>query len=237
MFIKNSKPAIPYTFALSTLLLSMFSNVHAAELIQLKENGANTLSTALNSLNQMKAGIRSSATLYELQAIKGSTNTTNNIEHTRYQQYYKGVSVLGKQAITHQSGKNASHISGQLLGGIENDINNVKPAYSASQALDKLKNTNDPTIPAFLSTSPARIFDNEQSKLVIVQNGHNKAQLAYLVSYFVEDVQGGNPSRPFALLDANNLKTIKQWEGLTTDAIGTGPGGIEKTGKYQYGTA
>jgi Zn-dependent metalloprotease len=236
MFQKKSKPAIPYTFALSTLLLSMFSNVNAAELIQLKENGANTLSTALNTLNQAKAGIRSAATLYELQAIKGTTNTANNIEHTRYQQYYKGVTVLGKQAITHKSGKNVPHISGQLLGGIESDINDIKPAYSASQALDKLKNANDPTIPAFLSTSPARVFDNEQSQLVIIQNDHKKAQLAYLVSYFVEDVQGGNPSRPFALIDANSLKTIKQWDGLTTDVIGTGAGGNEKTGQYHYGT-
>ena len=237
MYIKkNSSPALPYTFALSALVLSMVSNVNAAELIQLKANGANALSTALNSLNQANPGIKSAAANYEFQAIKGSTNTYNDIKHTRYQQYYNGVAILGKQAITHQSAKSGQNLSGQLLADIENDINSVIPAYSASQALDKLKNANDPTIPVFLSTSPARTFENEQSQLVIIQDDAGRAHLAYLVSYFVENVQGGDPSRPFALLDANNLKTIKQWEGLTTDAIGIGPGGNEKIGQYQYGT-
>jgi hypothetical protein len=38
------------------------------------------------------------------------------------------------------------------------------------------------------------------------------------------------------ILDAGNGKVLRQWEGLTTDLVGTGPGGNLKTGQYEYGT-
>jgi hypothetical protein len=38
------------------------------------------------------------------------------------------------------------------------------------------------------------------------------------------------------IVDAQNGTILKQWEGLTTAEIGTGPGGNEKTGQYEYGT-
>lgn len=239
MFIKNVSPTVPSIFVLSALALSMTFTVNSAELMPLKGKEIGSLSSALNVLNHStnKTGLSaaSSKSLYDFKAIRGSNNTVNNIVYTRYQQYFKSVAVLGKQAITHKSSKSAQRINGQLLSGIEKDIGNVKPKFSALEALDKLKNKQDPTVPEMLSLSPARTFKNEQSELVIIQNAHGRAQLAYLVSYFVDNIKGGNPSRPFALLDANNLKTIKQWEGLNTDAIGTGPGGNVKTGKYHYG--
>lgn len=37
-------------------------------------------------------------------------------------------------------------------------------------------------------------------------------------------------------MDANTGEIIKQWEGLTHALVGTGPGGNEKTGQYEYGT-
>lgn len=239
MFIKNVSPALPCIFALSALALSMPFNVNSAEILQLKGNKISSLSTALNALNtplNNTSNPAQSATgqnFYDFKAIAGSTNIINKIQYTRHQQYYQGVAVLGKQAITNQSATSSQRVNGQLLAGIEKDIRSVKPTYSAAQAMAKLKNANDPAIPELLSISPARTFKNEKSQLVIIQNAHGRAHLAYLVSYFVDDIKGGNPSRPFALLDANNLKTIKQWDGLTA---GTGPGGNEKTGVYHYGS-
>jgi len=242
MFMKKSSPTLPYTFALSTLALSMFSSVNAAELVQLKGNGANQLSSTLNSLNQTKSGVRSTEVLYSFELVRvimgiNSTvnKTVNDVKHTRHQQYYKGVPVLGKQAITHQSKKRGEQLTGQLLAGIEKDLKGVKPDYSSTEALLKLKSMNNHSIPAMLSRAPTPRFKNENSQLVIIQNGHGKAQLAYMVSYFAENPKGGDPSRPHALVDATNLKIIKQWDGLTTDAIGMGPGGNEKTGLYYYG--
>ncbi|WP_211333740.1 PepSY domain-containing protein [Sinobacterium caligoides] len=76
----------------------------------------------------------------------------------------------------------------------------------------------------------------------------NVAKLVYQVSYFHASKK---PSRPFAIIDANSGKIIKQWDGLahsdshdshphelfgTSQLIGVGPGGNEKTGQYIYGT-
>ncbi len=58
------------------------------------------------------------------------------------------------------------------------------------------------------------------------------ARLVYRTSYVVN---GANPSRPTAIIDANTGAVIKSWDGLT-DASATGPGGNTKTGKYIYGT-
>jgi PKD repeat protein len=49
-------------------------------------------------------------------------------------------------------------------------------------------------------------------------------------------VQGGSPTRPFVILDATSGRVLKQWEGLAHAQIGTGPGGNQKTGQYEYGT-
>nr|AVL84352.1 metalloprotease [Vibrio furnissii] len=43
--------------------------------------------------------------------------------------------------------------------------------------------------------------------------------------------------RVFLLHDANSGDVVKQWDGLAhAEATGTGPGGNQKTGMYQYGT-
>jgi pseudolysin/vibriolysin len=62
------------------------------------------------------------------------------------------------------------------------------------------------------------------------------AQLVYVVSYFADKVGGGQPRRPFAIVDAQTGNVLKHWDGLTTSAIGTGPGGNAKTGQYEWGS-
>jgi pseudolysin/vibriolysin len=65
--------------------------------------------------------------------------------------------------------------------------------------------------------------------------GH--AHKAYVVNFFADSRLAGNkPTRPYVIVDANSGKVLKQWEGLTTALIGTGPGGNQKTGQYEYGT-
>ncbi|MEP6633843.1 MAG: M4 family metallopeptidase, partial [Luteimonas sp.] len=40
----------------------------------------------------------------------------------------------------------------------------------------------------------------------------------------------------FVIVDAQTGRVLKQWEGLTHAAIGTGPGGNAKTGQYEWGS-
>jgi len=244
MSIKSLNSAVlPGTFGLSALMLCMSMNVSAADVVQVKAQGNDALSQVLSGLNNPNtpSNIQSSVShaammgaTYALTPIKGSVRTVKGTEHTRYQLTYNNIEVLGQQAITHNAKGKSLHITGQLMAGIERDIKNFKPRFSQAQALEKLKSPNGGI--GVLSAKSTRTFLNEQSQLVIVQNSDKKARLAYLVSYFTEDKAGGNPSRPFAILDANNLKVLKSWDGLTTDQIGTGPGGNEKTGIYSYGT-
>ncbi|NRA71542.1 MAG: PepSY domain-containing protein [Gammaproteobacteria bacterium] len=60
----------------------------------------------------------------------------------------------------------------------------------------------------------------------------NTAQYVYEVNYVIF---GNTPARPYVRIDANTEKILQKWNGLTFDAVGTGPGGNIKIGKYQYG--
>ena len=78
-------------------------------------------------------------------------------------------------------------------------------------------------------------YRNEKYKLYYYTNQNNKLIKVYLVSFFVGNEANGQPARPYYLIDANSHAIIKHWNGLTTDRIGTGPGGNEKIGRHEYG--
>jgi pseudolysin/vibriolysin len=59
--------------------------------------------------------------------------------------------------------------------------------------------------------------------------------MSYVASFFAESIKGGEPSRPFVIVDAQTGKILKKWEGLTTGGVGFGPGGNTKTGAYTWG--
>lgn len=146
---------------------------------------------------------------------------------TKYRQLYKGIPVLDGQITATVSDKgHLSKLYGEVLQGLEQDINSVTPAISAQQALANLKG--EQGVLAFENA------ENEQAELFIMLNEQNQGQLIYLVSYFQEAKSG--PTRPFAYIDAQSGKILKQWEGLNHAKVGTGPGGNTKTGRYYYGT-
>ncbi len=114
----------------------------------------------------------------------------------------------------------ASRFSGNLVRGIQNDLAHAKPSLSAAAALSLAKGH------ARISTS-----SQEQSKLFVRVNAQGKAEWVYLVSFFSQE--GGRPTRPHYLMEANSGRLIEQWEGLAhKDA--TGAGGNAKTGRYEF---
>ncbi len=44
------------------------------------------------------------------------------------------------------------------------------------------------------------------------------------------------PTRPFFIVDVEDGSILKEWDGLAHAEVGTGPGGNEKAGLYEYGT-
>ena len=60
--------------------------------------------------------------------------------------------------------------------------------------------------------------------------------MSYAVSFFADSAEGGYPTRPTFLVDANSGEVLFQYEGLTHATVGTGPGGNTKVGQHEYGT-
>jgi vibriolysin len=151
---------------------------------------------------------------------------------TRYRQTYMGVPIYGENIIISTNARGevvAMH--GASITGLEREITSVTPSYSAATALANMK-------ARALREQPRganRIYENEKTELVIY-TGTKQARLAYHVSFFSDGNgdNGGTPSRPYFVVDAETGEVLFEYEGLTT-ADGTGPGGNLKTGQYNYG--
>ena len=149
---------------------------------------------------------------------------------TRYQQLHMGVPVWGEHIVVSEAADGrVKRLHGRRVSDIE--IYNVIPSFDADAALAMAKGLGVDGVP----TKSDRVYRNEKSQLVIFVDDNGVAHLAYAVSFFADSARGGAPSRPTTLLDANSGDVLFQFDGLTT-ANGTGPGGNQKTGQYEYGT-
>jgi pseudolysin/vibriolysin len=208
------------------LMLAAAWDASAADRIDLEKNqnavaatGASVASTGAIQAHQA-LGLASS----ELQALRSQTYADGKVV-TRFQQLHQGVPVWGEAIVEHRvRGFAAPVMSGAMIRNIDKDLVSVKPLYSDKQILSMAK-----------TQARAHTTENEQAKLYVKLDANNKAQLVYAVS-FMDNSHPGKPSRPHFLIDANTGKVLEQWEGLTHTLSGTGPGGNQKTGQYEYGT-
>ena len=111
-----------------------------------------------------------------------------------------------------------------MVRNLAQDLGAARPALSEQAVLQLAK-----------GRSAAALTQNEQAKLYIRQDGKGVAQLIYLVSFLTTTAKG-EPSRPHYIMDANSGEVLQRWEGLNHALTGTGPGGNQKTGQYEYGS-
>ncbi len=157
---------------------------------------------------------------------RSSVAVTNGRKVVRQQQMYRGVPVYGRSiAVVQDAQGNALRATGELMQTTPLDLVSVAPKLSAARALAALKSH------AHTALVGATI-SNQKTDLFVYPQDNGSTRLVYRTSYFVG---GPNPSRPTAIIDANTGEVIKSWNGLT-DATANGPGGNQKTGKYNYGT-
>ena len=152
--------------------------------------------------------------------------------NTRYQQTFRGIPVYGESIVVSEdaaSGKLRT-LFGRQVTGLSAEIADTPSKVFKGHALAIAKQA---TLGASLG---AMRTSNEKSELMIYVDDAGHAHKAYVVNFFADGAPGVKPTRPFVIVDANSGKVLKQWEGLTTALIGTGPGGNEKTGQYEYGT-
>jgi Zn-dependent metalloprotease len=157
--------------------------------------------------------------------------TDDGLVHTRAQQTYLGVPVWAEQVLT-TSKKNGQvvRMHGNLIQGLGNAKLDVARAFGPVQAIEDMKMLHSASRGGLQMN-----YKNESSDLVIYLD-KDQPVLAYAVSFFADATDGGEPTRPTFLVDAQSGDILFQFEGLTTAEIGTGPGGNNKTGQYEYGT-
>jgi vibriolysin len=151
--------------------------------------------------------------------------------HYRYQQTFRGVPIFGEQVIVSEN-KDGSvrKMFGRLTDGLENELVMTRAAIPKARALNLAKRA------ALGNRMVAMRTEREDVRQMIYIDDNNKAHMSYVVSYFADRPGGGAPTRPTVVLDARTGRVLKQWDGLAHALLGTGPGGNEKTGRYEYGT-
>ncbi len=156
-----------------------------------------------------------------------------NAGHIRYQQLINGIPVYGYHVIHHEK---TNRYSGHWIAIDNHDLQNINKRSEQIDANSALSIAKNHFNTQKKSLAPAEFhFQNESSKLYYVLDENHELTAAYLVSFFADSQQGGQPARPFYLINAQNKSIIRHWDGLTTEKLAKGPGGNLRTGRYEYG--
>lgn len=149
----------------------------------------------------------------------------------RYQQTFQGLPVFGEQVVVSEdSNGNVRALFGRTVAGLASEISAAAPRVNKARAFSIARSAGLGLRQGFMQISDAK------TELMIHVDDFGTARKAYVVSYFADSAEGGSPTRPFVVVDANTGRVITQWENLQHALIGTGPGGNQKTGQYEYGT-
>ncbi len=198
-------------------------------------NGVGTPSLS-NERHAELLGLDAESALNTLAVVKDSDGTA----HYRYQQTFRGVPVWGEHVVASddKSGSLRS-LFGRSVGGLAGDISTTTTLISTNNAFVRAKGSSSATRSGSIQTS------NESSEKMIYVDDNDIAHLVYVVSFFADRGIGllaadrkasSDPTRPYVIIDTQTGGALKQWDGLTTSLIGTGPGGNSKTGQHNWGS-
>ncbi|WP_346836441.1 pre-peptidase C-terminal domain-containing protein [Microbulbifer sp. SAOS-129_SWC] len=172
-----------------------------------------------------------------LEKVRSRTLPNGNTV-TRYRQTHKGLPVWG-QTVTGSGQGVAAQVDGEVLSGLSLDVPSIKASIKADNALRRAmdhtvnQRAQQGLLKGAQSLSALRMAAKDQHReLLVYVDAQNHGRLAYLVSW-VE--YGDAPSRPFYFIDALTGEVIEHWDGLAFQDA-SGPGGNQKTGRYEYGT-
>jgi vibriolysin len=189
--------------------------------------------------------------------LQQESEGANGMKYFRYKQTYNGIPIWGETIIvTVDADGNYRPLHGNALQSIASDIETTMPTLDREVAIQKAKNAlmNEKGI-------EGDSVEVERAEMVVYPRHDGRASLCYDVSLFAETVDG-EPTRPTFLIDANTGKTVFHFDRITSlisttyssmtptasteieeqrydsialaPALGTGPGGNEKTGRYEY---
>ncbi|WP_100751936.1 M4 family metallopeptidase [Vibrio salilacus] len=205
-----------------TVSSAMTLSVYAGESVTLTQPINFTNFSGLNA----QLGVNNASSF---KVVKEVELKKRGIYKVKVQQNLWGIPVWGHSLNATQSVKGGAlkSLQGNYLKTSSIERAFVKPTINRTQALALASKD----INAGLTSNAS--LENVQDNLFVYQDG-DKTRLIYVVSYLVQGSK--QPTRPFTMLDAHTGEIIDRWEGIAHAQIGTGPGGNQKTGMYEYGT-
>ncbi len=164
--------------------------------------------------------------------LLASNQDKDGTMHYRYQQTFRGVPVWGEHVVVSEDkAGNVKNLFGRAVGGLGTEL----PANAAA-GLDRGRALALAKGHALGNKQSSSRVQNEHAEQMVYVSDDKHAHMAWVVDFFADTVAGGEPSRPFVILDARSGKVLQSWDGLTTTLSGTGPGGNTKTGQYEWGS-
>ncbi|QEO47453.1 hemagglutinin/proteinase HapA [Vibrio tarriae] len=172
---------------------------------------------------------------YSMMPVASGFKAVNTVQlpngkvKVRYQQMYNGVPVYGTVVVATESSKGISQVYGQMAQQLDADLPTVTPDIESQQAIAL-------AVSHFGEQHAGESLpvENESVQLMVRLDDNQQAQLVYLVDFFVASE---TPVRPFYFISAATGEVLDQWDGINhAQATGTGPGGNQKTGRYEYGS-
>ncbi|KTD00973.1 zinc metalloproteinase precursor [Legionella geestiana] len=212
-----------YKKILFSLTLTLAHSAMAASLQELYQ----TPLSALDGFNLVKLSPKASVT-----PSSTGENTLQEVGQTRldgalirrYQQYFRGIPVVGAQvAVREAANARAAVANGLLVNAISLE---TRASVSQSRAKTLAK-------AAWFAGETPRNTRAEAASLQIRMTDDNTPRLTWLVTFETTDTSG---LRAIArvVIDAQNGEVLNAWNNLQTIAE-SGPGGNEKVKGYWYG--
>jgi pseudolysin/vibriolysin len=215
------------------------SGAEAANRVDLHQRNVNQLRQQYQSVTAQK-GVAAMANRRHAQFMNAGAQDTllmrasrqdRGVRNYRYDQAWRGIPIFGQGiAVSEDGAGNVRGLFGNLVSGLDADITSTTPKFGKAAALVAAKRI------ALGNGLAGMLTRDEKADTVIFIDDAGRGHLAYAVTFFADALAGGTPTRPVVILDAISGKVIKRWENLQHALVGTGPGGNQKTGQYEYGT-
>lgn len=206
-------------------LFKCVSTISSTLLFSISAFGANYVIISDNNIDQY-LNVKTKSLIGESQndtfRLINTVELPNGLKKNKYIQYFHNVPLYNSILTSTETNGSQLDWYGEMVLGIQEDIKNYSPKISEKDVLDLAKKE------AKVSLG---LTQNDMVKLYVRINENKKAELIYLVSFYVD---GDKPSRPYYMIDAQSGHIIHSWEGLTSRQA-TGFGGNTKVGNYTYG--
>jgi Zn-dependent metalloprotease len=168
--------------------------------------------------------------------VLNTERDANGSTHYRYQQTFRGLPIWGEHVVVSEDGRgNVRNLFGRTVGGLGLEVPLSAASVTKAQALSIAKNLvfGDADVAAKVGGMK---IERENARKMIFIDDNDVAHVSYVVELLADAVNGGAPTRPFIIIDAQSGAILKRWDALSTALIGTGPGGNSKTGQYEWGS-